>query len=155
METNEVMTYEVGSDVENAEWGTDGFYVSLENGRVMYFALGNAAPVFTLQAHDKPCSALAVNKAHPSIFVTGSVDGKVKVWEVRDGDQLQPVMKAAKNLDLGKVFSAAYSVDPDSPHVVAVGGSSGQMAVWDTISKNVVRMEEEGDVSGEDVDVEE
>ncbi|KAJ2381743.1 rRNA-processing protein, partial [Coemansia sp. RSA 2559] len=102
----------VDDDVESIMWDAHSpshFYVATEAGTVRYFdirtagAKGNAAPVYTLVAHDEAVSAMDQHPTIPGLLVTGSADETVKVWDVRDN---KPSMVVSRNLDVGNVFAA-------------------------------------------------
>ena len=78
-------------DVEVLHWDPHSeshahFYVATGNGQVLYYDSRDLSkPVWTLDAHDGPCSALDVNEFIPGCIVTGGVDKQTKVWNITPG----------------------------------------------------------------------
>lgn len=138
----------VEADIERVRWNPHDpnfFYVTTEAGTVHYFdsrsppspsASGPSKPVWTLQAHDGAVAAFDVNPLIPGYLVTGSDDKKVKLWNVQDN---KPSMVVARNLEVGRVFSATFAPDNEVAFRVCVAGSKGQIQVWDTNTNASVR----------------
>ncbi|KAI9142426.1 WD40-repeat-containing domain protein [Paraphysoderma sedebokerense] len=134
-----VLTIQLPSDVENAKWvnnsSMDGsLYVSTEDGCVRWYDLKNVnggsdspSSMFTLQAHDGPCSGVEVNSFVPTMLVTGGgSDKKVKIWSIKNG---QPSCVVSRDLGVGKVFDMKFC--PDEYFSLAVAGSKGNVMIWD------------------------
>lgn len=138
----------VEADIERVRWNPHDpnfFYVTTEAGTVHYFdsrsppapnSSGPSKPIWTLQAHDGAVAAFDVNPLIPGYLVTGSDDKKVKLWNVQDN---KPSMVVARNLEVGRVFSATFAPDDDVAFRVCVAGSKGQVQVWDTSTNASVR----------------
>lgn len=137
----------VEADVEKVRWDTHDphyFYVTTEAGTVHYFDARQvpkshdkpSKPVWTLQAHDSAVSAFDINATVPGFLVTGSDDKKVKLWNIQDN---KPSMVVARNLDVGRVFSAQFAPDPEVAFRLSVAGSKGRLQVWDTSTNASVR----------------
>ncbi|KAI3848889.1 hypothetical protein MKX03_012021 [Papaver bracteatum] len=116
--------------------------VSLEDGTVQGFdvrvsssnpATACVEPSFTLHAHDKPVTSISYCPTAPKLLATGSTDKMVKLWDLSNN---QPSCVASKNLKAGAVFSTSFS--EDCPFLLAVGGSKGDLQVWDTLTENEV-----------------
>ncbi|ORX84715.1 WD40 repeat-like protein [Anaeromyces robustus] len=127
------------ADVECLKWNPhqpELFYVSTEDGLVKCFdaRTSQSKELFTLQAHDGPVSALDVNPLIRDCIMTGSVDKQVRIWNIANN---QPSCVISRNLDVGKVFSASFSLD--SPFLAAVSGSKGKVAIWNTVDNATVR----------------
>jgi len=134
-----ISSWNLTADVECLKWNPhkpELFYVSTEDGLVKCFdaRTNNSKELFTLQAHDGPVSALDVNPLVSDCIITGSVDKQVRIWNIANN---QPTCVVSRNLDVGKVFSAAFSLD--SPFLAAVSGSKGKVAIWNTVDNAVVR----------------
>ncbi|XP_059066869.1 uncharacterized WD repeat-containing protein C17D11.16 isoform X2 [Cryptomeria japonica] len=134
----------VPADVESLAWDphTDhSFVVSLEDGTVRGFDIRVAVsavdsegkPMFTLHAHDKAVCTITYNPAAPNLLATGSTDKMVKLWDMTNN---QPTCIASTNPKVGAVFSACFS--KDSPFLLGVGGSKGNLHVWDTLDNSEV-----------------
>ncbi|KAH9080336.1 transducin family protein/WD-40 repeat family protein [Lactarius deliciosus] len=109
----------VGADVEAIRWDpwdNYSFYVSLENGMVVNFDartlssdLDQPSPAcFTIAAHDAAACALD---------------------EHEDGTKRQVSLVAGRDLGLGEVFSAVWSLD--DPLALAAVGSKAKLQIWD------------------------
>ena len=94
-------------------------------------------PVWKLQAHDESVSAFDVNGMIPGLFVTGSSDKQVKLWNVSAG--AGPTMVTSRNLGIGRVFSAIFAPDREVGFRLAAAGSKGSLQVWDTSTNAAVR----------------
>ncbi|CAE6445447.1 unnamed protein product [Rhizoctonia solani] len=137
----------IGADVETLRWDpweAMSFYVSLEDGNVHYFdartlstlptsATSLPAPTksrFTLSAHTGAASALDINPHVKGCIATGGADKLVKIWNVDvDGESVNASMVISRNLEVGKVFTVAFS--PDDPLTLAAAGSKAKLQVWD------------------------
>jgi len=134
-----ISEWKLTADVECLKWNPhkpELFYVSTEDGLVKCFdaRTNNSKELFTLQAHDGPVSALDVNPLISDCIITGSVDKQVRIWNIANN---QPSCVISRNLDVGKVFSAAFSLD--SPFLAAVSGSKGKVAIWNTVDNATIR----------------
>ena len=65
------------------------------------------------------------------LFATASMDKTVKLWNLNTFEAL-----AEKDMKIDELFAAEFS--RDSPFVLACGGSSGDLAVWDTSENEAV-----------------
>ena len=138
----------VESDVEGIQWDPHDpnyFYISTESGMVHLHDTRNApskpaatAPVWTLQAHDRACSAMDVNPVIPGFIATGGFDKQVKLWNIAPGGG-GPSLVINRNLDLGRVFSVGFGPDKAVGFRLAVAGSNGVVQVWDTSTNAAVR----------------
>ena len=136
----------VESDVETVTWDPHDpnyFYITTENGIIHNNDIRNAPAtpeaskaVWTLQAHDESISSFDVNPAIPGFLVTGSTDKTVKLWNVQPSG---PSMVVSRNVEVGKVFSTRFALDPEVAFRLAVAGSKGTMQVWDTSTNAAVR----------------
>ena len=100
------------------------FLVGREDGIVQYHDSRNvSSPVWSLQAHDS-LTSMALSPLHPNLLLTTSTDRLIKVWDITT----TPALVTAKDLGVGKVFTAQWC--PDEPLVCAVGGSKGKIVVW-------------------------
>lgn len=68
------------------------------------------------------------------MMCTSSTDGLVKVWDISNG--VSPIEVETKNMQQGELFSLRFC--EDIPWVLAAGGSTGQMAIWDTSSSSKI-----------------
>jgi periodic tryptophan protein 1 len=127
-----VLRWPVTADVECAAWNpgvVEQFLVSTEDGHVACHDArkgAGAAPLFTLAAHDKPTSTLALCPRARGLLATGSTDKATKLWDISRG---APELLVTRDLRAGAVFSAAFS--DDAPQLLAVAGAKGTVTVWD------------------------
>lgn len=138
----------VESDVEALKWDphdNNYFYVSTEAGCVHYHDSRSppatpaaTKPVWTLQAHDKAVSSFDINPIVPGFLATGSVDKTVKLWNTQASSG-GPSMVVSRDMDVGKIFSASFAPDTAVGFRLAVAGSKGVAAVWDTSTNAGVR----------------
>ncbi|KAK0656072.1 WD40-repeat-containing domain protein [Cercophora newfieldiana] len=136
----------VESDVENVKWDPHDpncFFVSTENGIVHYYDVRNASKdpsasksIWKLQAHDESVSSFDLNTVIPGFMATGSTDKTVKLWNI--GPQ-GPSLVVSRDFDAGRVFSTTFGPDPEVAFRLAVAGSKGTVAVWDTSTNAGVR----------------
>ncbi|WWC68026.1 uncharacterized protein I206_101945 [Kwoniella pini CBS 10737] len=146
----------VASDVECIRWDPwepTSFFVSLENGLILAYDsrtlssskdgknLSNAQPKYTLSAHDGAASALDINPHIRGCIATGGMDKIVKVWNILDeetegvkGRKREISLATSRDLGLGKIFTARWSPDPESPLALAAAGSKATLQVWDVAS---------------------
>eukprot|EP01137_Pigoraptor_chileana_P020722 Opistho-2@83470 len=131
--------YSVPADVEAAIWNPCSpqyFLVSCEDGSVTCHDArtpgGNA--VFTIGAHDKPATAIAMSTAVNGLLVTASADKTIKVWDVAGQT---PVFVWGMQYKLGPLYGLGFS--PDSPLTIAVGGGKGIVKVVDLAESAAVR----------------
>lgn len=125
------------ADVEMLQWNPHNaaqFAVSTENGKVtLYDARNCTAPVFTLQAHDKPVSSISFSCMVPGFFGTMSIDKTVKLWDMGSGS---PSCLSTKSMGVGDLLCGGFFMN--DPFLMAVGGSNGQVAIWETSENSVV-----------------
>lgn len=53
---------------------------------------------------------------------------QVKLWDISD----KPSLVAAQEFKVGALFSAAFC--PEQPALFALGGSKGELVVWDVLT---------------------
>ncbi|KAI5064988.1 hypothetical protein GOP47_0019683 [Adiantum capillus-veneris] len=138
--------WSVSADVESLAWDphtSHSFVVSLEDGivsghdiRMVSPASASGSPrkggkpLFNIHAHDKAVCTVSYNTAAPHLLATGSTDKMVKLWDLKDN---QPSCLCSKNPKVGAVFASAFC--KDAPFLLAVGGSKGNLDVWDTMTE--------------------
>ncbi|KAI8333708.1 WD40-repeat-containing domain protein [Chlamydoabsidia padenii] len=139
----QVTRWKVNSDVESIRWDPhqpSHFYVALEDGFVHYYDVRDkngeqgGKPLYVLQAHDGPVSAMDVNPLVPGCIATGGTDKSIKIWNTANN---KPSMVTRRNFDLGKVFCTQFC--PDKAFQLAIAGSNGKMHIWDMSTNAGVR----------------
>ncbi len=135
-----VLSWPVSADVECAAWNpcvAEQFVVSTEDGHVTCYDArrggGGAAPLFTLAAHDKPTSTLAMCPSARGLLATGSTDKAIKLWDISRG---APELLVSRDLRVGAVFSVAFA--GDAHHLLAAAGAKGTVTVWDVSTEAAV-----------------
>ncbi|GMY22606.1 periodic tryptophan protein 1 like [Fagus crenata] len=100
----------------------------------------------TMEHHTDKVQAVAWNHHAPQVILTGSFDRSIVMkdgrmpehsgynykWSLWDLSNNQPSCIASTNPQAGAVFSVSFS--EDSPFLLAIGGSKGNLEVWDTLS---------------------
>ncbi|KAG5439324.1 hypothetical protein PCK2_000860 [Pneumocystis canis] len=136
------------SEIESVKWDLHDpfhFYVCTDSGMVYLLDTRNPCSnskhinsIWTLQAHDGPISAFDINSFVKGYFITGSTDKSIKLWN-EYGNDGGPNMILSKNIGVGKVFSARFSLDRTTKFSMVAGGSNGIIRVWDTFKNKAVR----------------
>lgn len=98
--------------------------------------------LWTLAAHEKATCALSFSPCPSlgpaSLLATGSTDRTVKLWDVGpSGSPGGPSLLHCARPQLGAVFALGFC--SDDPRLLAMGGSKGQLALWDTGEEPSVR----------------
>lgn len=91
----------------------------------------NLAPLWTLAAHEKAASAIAVTPSIPGLLVTGGLDKTISLWNITSS----PSCIFSRNVN-ADVFCAEFN--PDRPFVLGFGTSTGAR-VWDISEHKAVR----------------
>lgn len=119
-------------------WRNGQFLVSQENGVVRCFdalrampPAQNTAPLWTLAAHEKAASALAVNAGIPGFVATGGLDKTLKLWNIADA----PSLLFSRNVN-ASVYCAAFNRDNST---LLGFGTSHSVRVWDVSELRAVR----------------
>lgn len=116
-------SWTVDGEVEKVLWNHFDpfyFYVATGSGFVYGFDARTDQAVFTLSAHSKGVTGMALSAYCPGCLITTSEDKSLKIWDVVDHKPVFVFEKEA--LTVGSVFALASS--PDEPFVVAVGGDN-------------------------------
>ncbi|KAG5439860.1 hypothetical protein PCANB_000142 [Pneumocystis canis] len=142
------LKWDLKNDIESVKWDLHNpfhFYVCTDSGMVYLLDTRNPLSnskhinsIWTLQAHDGPISAFDINSFVKGYFITGSTDKSIKLWNAY-GDNGGPNMILSKDIGVGKVFSARFSLDRKTMFSMVAGGSNGIVKVWDTLKSKAVR----------------
>ena len=124
-------------DIECANWHPimeHNFAVTTESGQVYGYDSRNIKePVFVIQAHEQSCSQVCFSPHIPNMMATSGTEGLVKIWDITGGNSsagsAAPMEVSSKTMKQGELFAMQYCMD--IPWVLATGGSTGQMAIWD------------------------
>jgi periodic tryptophan protein 1 len=151
------------SDVESLVWDpfqTNHLYCSMEDGQVMCVdirrlstatANGNKsrakdAIIFQFFAHEKTVSSIDFSSSVPGLCATSSIDETVKIWDMHtlstSGAHASAGVACPRNvfyksMNVGNLFSINFS--KDEPFLLATGGDSGIVAVWDCDEQQVIK----------------
>ncbi|XP_024518850.1 uncharacterized WD repeat-containing protein C17D11.16 [Selaginella moellendorffii] len=136
------LRWTVSNDVECVAWNphvSHSFSVGTEEGYVYGFDVRTAtkegpnASIFTLHAHQKATCAVSYNSAAQNLLATASLDKTVKLWDVTNDT---PTLVARTSPEVGGIFSASFC--KDSPFLMAIGGTTGELHVWNTLTDSNV-----------------
>lgn len=131
-----------GQEVENVRWGAQPelFYCGTDNGNVYCFDIRvQDKPVWTLHAHDAGISSLDVNKNVPGMLITAAMSEKVvKLWKCPAAGS-GPSMVLSRDFGVGNVLTTAFAPDFEVAGNMTVGGVSGALKMWDSLSNRSVR----------------
>lgn len=128
-----VAKFTLPADVETLCWNTSRpheLFVGTESGLVLAFDVresGKSEPLFVLEAHTKSIASVSCSSSVPGLCATASADKTVRLWDVQSGT---PQVVATKEMAVGELFSMSFYAD--MPYTLAVGGSKGTFALWDT-----------------------
>jgi periodic tryptophan protein 1 len=130
-------TYRVSADMESMAWDPfqpSHLYASLEDGVVVCIDVRKCEdPLFAFKAHDKTVSSLSFSASVPGYLCTASEDKTIRAWDVaacQAGRSLVPEQVSYKSMQVGKLFALQFF--PDNPFLLATGGDSGLVAVWES-----------------------
>lgn len=147
----------LSSDIESLAFdpfAPHHLYGATEDGRVFVIDLRKYVPghshaqasnakdfLMTFQAHDKTVSSLSFSAGIPGMLATSSLDKTVKIWDTAslhaDQADVAPTCVAYKSMNVGKLFTAKFSVD--DAFLYATGGDKGMVAVWEADEMDAVR----------------
>lgn len=141
---NTYLTWNIPNDCECIQWNPlnpQYFVVGTENGTVYYYDVmkgSKSEPVWTINAHSKPASCVAINSLVP-LLVTGSVDKSLKLFDIGG---VKPKLIENIPWQYG-VFSVGFY--SDVPNLLAVGSEHNGVKVLDLSShESVVRTYQQG-----------
>ncbi|GAB5361665.1 hypothetical protein AAMO2058_000732200 [Amorphochlora amoebiformis] len=134
-----VRQYAVDGEVQSLSWNPANpaiFAASMDTGNIMFYDVrktGNQTkPIFTIGAHDGDVTSVCFNAKYDHLLASASIDKTVKLWDLKT----KPKCIEKKDLDIGRVFAAEFNrQDPD---ILAAGGDSGKVAIWDITSSHLV-----------------
>ena len=142
-DAHRVARYGLDADPEALMWHPHApavLVASQSNGVVLaYDCRVPDTPLWTFKAHAAAVTSIAASSLAAGLLATASLDKTVKLWDMSSGASA-PILLSSKAMNIGQVFSVSFF--PDQPHLLAAGGSTGVLALWDTA-------EDAGDVTAE------
>ena len=127
----DAIRFHLENEIESAKWNPfnqQSFIVTDEGGMVQAFDIRSpSSPLFTLQAHSKEVTAIDFNPFIPNVFFTASTDKSARLWFL-DAAGTAPECVEVKRFEIGRLFAGSFCFD--APHLVCLGGSKGEVAMW-------------------------
>ena len=125
---------DMNSEIEGLTWHPHNQYllsVAAENGMLETHDLRKftASPLVSFKAHKKAISSVACSPGIKNLFVTTSEDKFIKVWDYSCIEDKKPKLVAENDPDMGELYCCQFY--RDSPWFISVGGSKGEVYVWD------------------------
>lgn len=128
----------IPSDVEAAEWHpTDKFIfgATFESGYISLFDMRKNTTFASFKGHFNECTDISFSKEQNGLFVTGSRDCTVKVWDAENlvteasGDISATLLtqRFVKTTN-GKIQTCKFA--DDVSYTVAAGGTQGDLFIW-------------------------
>jgi periodic tryptophan protein 1 len=130
-------TLETNAEIECLDWSGLNKYLflsSYDNGRIDLYDIRKFETVVSYQAHKKAATSVSFSNKQEFLFSSVSLDSHVKVWDSRypkaSGDSVVPELICEKFVKktTGELFCAKFSDDTD--YTLAVGGSKGELFIW-------------------------
>ena len=108
------------------------FIVSTDDGKVTSFDVRMPdKPLWRIQAHAQATTSVALSSTAEGLMATTSLDKSVKLWDMStfsiDDENVLPL--SSKTMSAGQLFTCSFY--PNSPYLLAAGGSKGMLAIWD------------------------
>jgi WD40 repeat protein/biotin carboxyl carrier protein len=107
-----------------------------DGGRVIVVNLRTGAVEKEITASTKPIRGLATSSAEPNQLVSCSEDGAIRFWNLADGQEVRPTLRAPNQ---GDEATLAVCLDPKNPTLGWTGHAKGQIHQWDFAKGVVVR----------------
>ncbi|KAK8793416.1 hypothetical protein WA158_004775 [Blastocystis sp. Blastoise] len=85
------------------------------------------APLQILTGHDKTINHIAVHPTHPSLFITSSNDGTIRLWDMRSATFIVNVFHGHQ-----KLVSSSYFLP--SKNAIVSGSDDCSLKIWDLCS---------------------
>lgn len=129
-------SWSLDGEIERVIWDSFSplnFFASTDSGRVYYLDSRTDKPLYTLSAHNKAVTGLALSSSVKGLLSTISTDQTLKVWDILDN---KPSLILEKDLKLNDLH--CLGACPEAPFVFAVGGEK-ELRVWDIRSSAAVR----------------
>jgi len=135
--------FKLDGEVESLQWHPNNnriFYVTLDNGYIASYDVRNESkPLISFKASksNKPISCLSFNNSKNELFITGSIDGYIKIWYQNELNKMPQLLHEQKS-QMGAVFSCNFAPKNMIPWICVFGGYEN-ISILDIMSLNVVR----------------
>ncbi len=134
-----VMAIPLMADPDDIQWDPhngSNLVVGTENGRIVCYDVRKAGPgvtpLYEFQAHENDgIGGMSFSPHKPGLLATCSPDQTVKLWDVDNlTEHRMPQCLGSKDMSVGGLFGVQWYMG--TPHLLATGGSGGQVALWHT-----------------------
>ena len=131
----ELKKFRISSDVESLSWSPFNenlHYCSGEDGMMSVFDMRSDKLLYNLQAHDGASCVICLSPFFENLMLTASSDSTCKLWDLNNG---QPKLLTTRKMRGGKLFDCMFDLltrfSPNDNGICCLGGSSGDLIVWD------------------------
>lgn len=145
------------ADIECLAWDpfrSNHLYCSLEDGQMICVDIrllnnvssagksrAKEAIILQFAAHEKTVSSLDFSSCVPGLCATSSTDETIKIWDMHSPSstpqKVVPRNVFYKSMNVGNLFSLNFC--KDEPFLMATGGESGIVAVWDCDEQQIIK----------------
>jgi periodic tryptophan protein 1 len=124
--------------VEYNSFDPNQLFVASEDGsiHVLDTRMLSEKPLYSVKAHEKSIPGLS---SAGEYLVSNSLDGKLRIWNLKADKQLQLVKE--KQTPLKQLFVS--SIHPENPYLFACGAEGAEVVVWDYYQEVVKGTESE------------
>ncbi|XP_071941448.1 periodic tryptophan protein 1 homolog [Antedon mediterranea] len=122
-------SWNLNGEIERVLWNpsnSNTFLASTDGGFVYSLDVRLDKPLFTLQAHEKAVTGLALSTEPQHCLTTVSADHYVKVWDITDN---KPALVISKDMKMNIIN--CIGSNPNSPTVLALGGENDGVRLLD------------------------
>ncbi|AOA63447.1 rRNA processing protein [Komagataella phaffii CBS 7435] len=129
-------------EVETACWGPEKtVYAGTDQGNIYCLDIRAEKSLWTLHAHDSGISTLDRNRFVDGLLATGAMgDKNLKLWNVPTSTNSgNPSMILSRDFGVGNVLASSFAPDVEVAGFITIGGASGSLQIWDSLSNRTVR----------------
>eukprot|EP01084_Bolivina_argentea_P144166 253019_1 len=122
-----MQTWNVVGEVETITWhpmNDNLFIVSLDNGYIQCFDIRKNINkcLWYLKGHKKAVTSLCFNNNKMDLFVTGSLDKKIKIWYQESSEKKPILLSEQSNHATGGIFSIDFAPKRFISDILIIGG---------------------------------
>ena len=88
----------------------------------------NNGPKWTLKAHEKACTGVAVSPSLPGLLITTSLENSLKIWDVSNN---QPSMITNRTDQFGPGALFGVNISEATPYVCAIASEGLDLQLFD------------------------